>query len=53
MKFDKFAEVCVTGGKRHTPSHTNVCESFIFQADITPDMLKLCRVTIYSADLRF
>ena len=40
----------MTGGIRHTPSHTNVCNFFIFQltffsADITPDMLKLCRVT--------
>ena len=28
----------MTGDIRHTPSHT-------FSADITPDMLKLCRVT--------
>ena len=28
----------------HTPSHTNVCKSFNFSA-ITPEMLKLCRVT--------
>ena len=34
----------MTGGIRHTPSHTNVCKFFIFQADITPDMLKLWRV---------
>ena len=51
MKFDKFTNVCMTGGIRHTPSHTNVCKLFIFQltfsqpADITPDMFKLCRVT--------
>ena len=51
MKIDKFTDVCMTGGIRHTPSHTNVCKFFIFQltlffsADITPDMLKLCRVT--------
>ena len=32
MKFDKFTDVCMTGGIRHTPSHTNAC-------------LKLCRVT--------
>ena len=50
MKFDEFTDVCMTGGIRHTPSHTNVCKFFIFQlsyifsADITPDMLKLCRV---------
>ena len=47
MKFDKFTDVCMTRG---IPSHTNVCKFFIFQltffsADITPDMLKLCRVT--------
>ena len=34
----------------HTPSNTNVCKFPNFQltfftADITPDMLKLCRVT--------
>ena len=34
----------------HTPSHTNVCNFFqfstyIFSADITPEMLKLGRVT--------
>ena len=44
MKFDKFTDVCMTGGIRHTPSHTNVCKFFIFQPD-TPDMLKRCRVT--------
>ena len=41
----------MTGGRRHTPSHSNVCKSFIiqltdiFSADITPDMLRLCRIT--------
>ena len=47
MKFDKFTDVRMTGGIRHTPSHTNVCKFFIFlfSADITPDMQKLCRVT--------
>ena len=45
MKFEKVTDVCMTGGIRHTPSHTNVCKFFIFSADITPDMLKLCRVT--------
>ena len=49
MKFDKFTDVCMSGGIRHTPSHTIVCKFFsfstkIFSADITPDMLKLCRV---------
>ena len=43
MKFDKFTDVCMTGGILHTSSHTNV--SYIFSADIAPDMLKLCRVT--------
>ena len=37
-------------GTVHTPSHTNVCNFFqfstyIFSADITPEMLKLGRVT--------
>ena len=40
-KFDKFTDVCMTGGIRHTSSLTNVCKFFIFSAD----MLKLCRVT--------
>ena len=40
----------MSGGIRHTASHTNVCKLFhistsIFSADVTPDMLKLCRVT--------
>ena len=48
MKFDKFTDVCMTGGIRHTPViQTSVNVSFFnfFSADITPDMLKLCRVT--------
>ena len=37
----------MTGGMAYTPSHTNVCEisSYISYADITPNMLKLCKVT--------
>ena len=40
----------MTRGIMHTPSHTNVCNFFfpfstyIFSADITPKMLKLCKV---------
>ena len=45
MKFDKFTDVCMTGGIRHTTSHTNVCKFYIFLAGISPDMLKLCMVT--------
>ena len=50
MKFDEFTVVRMTGGIRRTPSRTNVCKFFhfstyIFAADITPDMLKICRVT--------
>ena len=45
MKFDKFTEVCMTGGVRHIPSHTFHLSTYIFSADITPDMLKLCMVT--------
>ena len=47
----KFREVCMTGGIMHTPSHTNKrlqifqFSAYIFSADITPEMLKLCRVT--------
>ena len=41
----------MTGGMHYTPSHTNVSKFFnfqltlIFSADITLQMLKLCRVT--------
>ena len=40
----------LTNRPLHTPSHTNVCNFFkfstyIFSADITPEMLKLGRVT--------
>ena len=40
----------MTGGMHYTPSYTNVSKFFqfstyIFSADITPEMLKLCRVT--------
>ena len=50
MKIEKFTDVCMTGGVHYTPSHTNVCKFFqfsiyMFSADITPEMLKLCRVT--------
>ena len=49
MELDKFTDVCMTGGIRHTHSHTKVCKCFnfttyIFSADITPGMLNLCRV---------
>ena len=50
MTFDKFTDVCMTRGIRHTHSHSNVCKFFIFQltdifsADLTPDTLKPCRV---------
>ena len=50
MKIEKFTEVCMAGGLIHTPRHTNVSKFFqfsiyIFSADITPEMLKLGRVT--------
>ena len=38
----------MTGGIIHTPSHTNVIlqfSTYIFSADISPEMLKLGRVT--------
>ena len=40
----------MTGELHYTHSHTNVCKFFnfstyIFSADITPEMLKHCRVT--------
>ena len=40
MKFDKFTDVCMTGGIRHTPSHTNVCK-FVFNLfEFSPDILE-------------
>ena len=50
MKFDKFTDVCMSGGQYVIPPvlQTSVYFSFstyIFSADITPDMLKPCRVT--------
>ena len=45
MKFDKFTDVCMTGVYVIPPViQTSVNFSF-FSADITPDMLKLGRVT--------
>ena len=41
----------MTRGMPYTPSHTNVSKFFdfqlisVFSGDITPEMLKLCRVT--------
>ena len=38
----------MTGGIKHTPSHTKVIfqfSTFIFSADISPEMLKLGRAT--------
>ena len=50
MKFDKFTDVCMTKGIPPV-IQTSVKFSFFnlhftyISADITPDMLKLCRVT--------
>ena len=51
LKIVKLTNVCLTGGIKHTPSHTNVCKFFNFQhtfpqliLQITPEMLKLGRV---------
>ena len=37
----------MTGGTHYIPSHTNVCKfsTYVFSADITPEMLKLGRLT--------
>ena len=37
----------MTGGMHYIPSHTNVCKfsTYVFSADITPEMLKLGRLT--------
>ena len=47
LKIEKFTDVCNTGGMHYTSSHTNVCKFHNFQvtADISPEMLKLDRVT--------
>ena len=50
LKIVKFTDGCMTGDIMHTPSHTNVCKLFNFQhtffsADISPEMLKVGRVT--------
>ena len=47
LKIAKFTDVCMTGGMHYTPSHTNVCKfsTYFFSADISPEMLKLGRVT--------
>ena len=52
LKIENFTDVCMTEGTalNHQSDHTNICKFFnfqlyIFSADITPDMLKLCRVT--------
>ena len=50
LKIEKFTDVCMTGGMHCTHSHTNVCKFYNFQvtfflADISPEMLKLGRVT--------
>ena len=45
MKNEKVTDVCMTGGIRYIHNHTFHFSTFIFPADITPDMLKLYRVT--------
>ena len=41
LKIEKFTDVCLTGGTHYTPIQTSVN----FSADISPEMLKLGRVT--------
>ena len=43
LKIEKFTNVCITGDMHYTSSHTNVCK--FFAADITPEMLRLSKVT--------
>ena len=47
MKFDKFTDVCLTEGIRQSYKRLQIFHfsTYIFSADITPDMPKLCRVT--------
>ena len=50
MKFDKFIDVLMTGSIRHTPQsykrpYIYNFSTYVFSAEITADMLKLCRVT--------
>ena len=46
MKFDKFTDVCMTRGIRHTPSHTDVCKFFIFQPTFSQLKLHLICATL-------
>ena len=41
MKLDKFTDVCMTGGIRHIPSHTNICKFFTFQLAFSQLILHL------------
>ena len=51
LKIEKITDVCMTGGMHYTPSHTNISKcynflsTYIFSADISPEMLKPSRVT--------
>ena len=45
MKIEKFTDVCMTGGMHYTPSHIFQFSIYFFSDDITPEMMKLCRVT--------
>ena len=45
MKFDKFTDVCMTGGYVIPTVIQTPFFNLHFSAGITPDMLKLCRVT--------
>ena len=45
MKFDKFTDVYPSYPQSYKRLHIFHFSTYIFSADITPDMLKLCRVT--------
>ena len=47
LKVEKFTDVCMTGGMRYTSNHLQIFQfsTDIFSAEITPEMLRICRVT--------
>ena len=47
MKFDKFTDVCMTGGITYTPSPTNVCKFFVFQLTFSQLILKVLVYVFY------
>ena len=47
LKIEKFTDICMTGGITQSYKHLQISQfsTSMFLADITPEMLKLCRFT--------